>query len=150
MAFTIKSAEAWAHELETDVHEDLSGREAEIVAFIKEKVNEIAKKFGGYVTISGNGHLNEAEGRHGDQLHIDINSLPKPAPPEPSGLQPPEASIAAPQQADGSTIPPVPSVPQATDEPPPTTLAWAPGPVVVQQGGSVVQAPSARVFIETQ
>ena len=91
MSFKLQSISAEAHELEAKV-EAAEGRATKIAQVIAKHVEEIAKEIGGYVTISGGGHLNSVEGQPGDSVWLNVNSLPNPAKPTPSGLIPPEAS----------------------------------------------------------
>jgi hypothetical protein len=111
VSFKIQSISAEAHELEAKV-EAAEGRATKIAQVIAKHVEEIAKEIGGYITISGGGHLNSVEGQPGDSVVLNINSLPNPAKPTPSGLYPPEASGANPQPADGSPAARQEAVPQ--------------------------------------
>ena len=111
MSFKLQSISAEAHELEAKV-EAAEGRATKIAQVIAKHVEEIAKEIGGYVTISGGGHLNSVEGQPGDSVWLNVNSLPNPAKPTPSGLIPPEASGANPQPGDGSPAARQEAVPQ--------------------------------------
>ena len=112
MSFAIKSISAKAHELEAKVEAADDGRAQKIAQVIAKHIQEIAKEIGGYVTVSGGGKLNSVEGQPGDSVWLNVNSLPNPAAPTPSGLIPPEASGANPQPADGSPAAAQGAVPQ--------------------------------------
>lgn len=111
MSFKLQSISAEAHELEAKV-EAAEGRATKVAQVIAKHVEEIAKEIGGYITVSGGGHLNSVEGQPGDSVWLNVNSLPNPAKPTPSGLVPPEASTANPQPGDGSPAAVQEAVPQ--------------------------------------
>lgn len=132
--FDIKSIVAEAHDLEVNFEQEFDGREAELTAELKTLLEGFVKKLGGNVSVTGSGHFEPVEGRPGDKIHLDINSLPRPSDPGPSSANPPEASVTTPQASDASSSPPPAGVPQPLigDPPPaavPVTESPAPSPV---------------------
>jgi hypothetical protein len=54
-------------------------REEEVLEIVKKSIAEIVTAVGGYISVTGNGHLNSAAGETGDSISITIVSLPVPA-----------------------------------------------------------------------
>lgn len=80
MSFTLAAYEGTAQEVVAEMATiPQNTREEEILEVIKKSIAEIVTSVGGYISVTGNGHLNPAAGETGDSISINIVSLPVPA-----------------------------------------------------------------------
>lgn len=170
MSFSILPVQAEASQIEVKLSASLGHeREARVVEAIKRAFAEVVQEVGGYLAISGSGHINDSEDLPGDTITFNVASLPRPSlPVADAGLAaaagstenfPPEATTAAPQPSDGSppaaqepvpqaapVVPPVPVVP-LEEAAPVSEVVTEPAPVVeeVVPAPATVAVPPAEV-----
>jgi hypothetical protein len=79
MSFTLTPYQGWAQEVAIDLEVPAQNRrEEETVSAIKDSVVKIVAAMGGYISVTGNGHLNPIAGETGDSVSINIVSISSP------------------------------------------------------------------------
>lgn len=135
-------------------------REAAVLEVLKKAADDLGKALGGYIFVSGYGHVNEIEGLPGDTITLYLGSLARPSAVPDAGataalssvaIDPPEAVTAAPQTADGS--PPADQQPLTPPAPvlPPVAPVVDPviTPVVTPAVDPVIEAPVVEAPVVT-
>jgi hypothetical protein len=107
-------------------------RESRVLDVVKESVQAIVDAVGGYVAVSGSGHLSAAEGEPGDTITISIATLPRPDGPtfhpDPSGsLELDTGAADAAPAGDGSSLNPGGTVAPAPGSDAPMSAGGTPG-----------------------
>lgn len=124
MSWTLKSVQDRAENISVEIgSQSGNDRENEVLGVVVESAQAIVDALGGYVSVSGYGHVNPAEGEPNDQVSLQIVSLPEP----------------------GGETPAAPDAPAGvTQDAPPAGDPTAPQGQVPNPGGSVAPPPGAE------
>jgi hypothetical protein len=156
MSFSIRSVTADAEEIEAKVVQELEGRQDRIAQKVTAFLEDLAKEIGGYLAISGAGHINASPGQSGDYVTVTVNSLPKPGDPTvidaPPALAPAGTTVVGLEDAAArATVTAVTPAPVEADPTvgEPTSDASVPDVVPILSDGELSSVPDTSEPVQT-